>query len=57
MNVTMNANKEVIVIYKKIKDSEIIPTPTPVPPSSSNNKPNVGNTTSDGYVVPNTGVK
>lgn len=39
-----------------VKAAEVVPTPTPVPPSSSNN-PNTGNTTDDGYVVPNTGVK
>lgn len=39
-----------------VEAAEVVPTPTPVPPSSSNN-PNTGNTTDDGYVVPNTGVK
>lgn len=39
-----------------VKPAEVVPTPTPVPPSSSNN-PITGNTTDDGYVVPNTGVK
>lgn len=39
-----------------VEAAEVVPTPTPVPPSSSN-KPNTGNTTDDGYVVPNTGVK
>ena len=40
-----------------VKAAEVVPTPTPVPPSSSNNNPITGNTTADGYVVPNTGVK
>ena len=44
-------------IQVTVKAVEIIPTPTPVPPSSSNNNPITGNTTDDGYVVPNTGVK
>ena len=51
-----NDGPATVEIQVTVKAVEIIPTPTPVPPSSSNN-PNTGNTTDDGYVVPNTGVK
>ena len=51
-----NDGPATVNIQVTVKAVEIIPTPTPVPPSSSNN-PNTGNTTDDGYVVPNTGVK
>ena len=51
-----NDGPATVKIQVTVKAVEIIPTPTPVPPSSSNN-PNTGNTTDDGYVVPNTGVK
>ena len=51
-----NDGPATVEIQVTVKAVEIIPTPTPVPPSSSNN-PNTCNTTDDGYVVPNTGVK
>ena len=52
-----NDGPATVKIQVTVKAVEIIPTPTPVPPSSSNNNPITGNTTDDGYVVPNTGVK
>ena len=52
-----NDGPATVKIQVTVKAVEIIPTPTPVPPSSSNNNPISGNTTDDGYVVPNTGVK
>ena len=52
-----NDGPATVKIQVTVKAVEIIPTPTPVPPSSSNNNPITGNTTDDGYVVPNSGVK
>ena len=52
-----NDGPATVKIQVTVKAVEIIPTPTPVPPSSSNNNPITGNTTDDGYVVPNTSVK